>query len=597
MAVDQFGNSMTNQPSFTWSKSSGGDSNITSGGLYTAPSNGNDATYTVTASASGKSGSANIAVKCGGVSDDPIDPPDSGSVAPNDDSYSPLLDIGMRLNFCGTAFDQVYVNNNGNITVSSGLSTYTPSSALTSAYGLIIAPFFADVDTRPNLGTVTYGPTTIGGHTAWEVDWNNVGYFNQHGDKRNTFSLILVDRSDVFEGDFDIIFNYGSITWETGDASNGQNGFGGTPARAGYSNGSGTTGTYYELSGSGVVGGLLGKTGQYTYEIRNKPVLLELTVGDSNHLGNFTTAIDAAVRELYVDQDQTTHTAEVDVNTLFAPMTFGANGVGRNIHVTITRNDNAVFADQYLYNDNTLSYRSLGVTRQAHDFVIKAWFDENHNGQVDGGEDKREVHVNVIMPTYQYVGYGGTTVAASAFCLDNGWGHPNIPFKCGVNGRFASQSNGSGFTSDVWMWGNAPGGICNTPVAPAPPDIGHQASGCFVLYVSNLPAGEYDVDIYYGVLATTTATSGGAEGSVSYWGQTYGSCGWVTSAFAALPGHSIDSMTDTVVAHIIVPTDFQSVLVAKYLLSNMDQPAGNPSSAATRAIGAMNVIGVRRASH
>ena len=203
------------------------------------------------------------------------------------------------------------------------------------------------------------------------------------------------------------------------------------------------------------------------------------------------------------------------------------------------------------------------------------------------------------MPTYEYVGYGGTTVLGSAFLLDNGWGHPNIPFKTGVNGKFTQQSNGSGFTSDVWMWGSGPGGTCNTSVAPAPPDIGNQASGSFVLYVSNLPVGDYEVDIYYDVNAVTTATSGGADGDVSYWGQNAdGSYGWITLKFSALAGtNPIASMTGTVVAHITVDTNGQTLLLAKYLLSNMNQPGGNLSSATTRATSTMNVIGVRRISN
>jgi hypothetical protein len=84
---------------------------------------------------------------------------------------------------------------------------------------------------------------------------------SDHVDKRNTFSVTLVDRSDIQPGDFDIIFYYGALNWDTGDASGGVDGLAGTsgyPARAGYSNGSGEQGTYYELSGSGQANGLLG---------------------------------------------------------------------------------------------------------------------------------------------------------------------------------------------------------------------------------------------------------------------------------------------------------------------------------------------------
>ena len=42
-------------------------------------------------------------------------------------------------------------------------------------------------------------------------------YNNTHQSKYDTFSVTLVDRSDVAAGDFDIVFSYGGITWDTGD--------------------------------------------------------------------------------------------------------------------------------------------------------------------------------------------------------------------------------------------------------------------------------------------------------------------------------------------------------------------------------------------
>ena len=50
-----------------------------------------------------------------------------------------------------------------------------------------------------------------------------VGYFGSHADKLNKFQLILVDRSadTGTAGDFDILFKYDTIQWETGDASTG----------------------------------------------------------------------------------------------------------------------------------------------------------------------------------------------------------------------------------------------------------------------------------------------------------------------------------------------------------------------------------------
>jgi hypothetical protein len=66
-----------------------------------------------------------------------------------------------------------------------------------------------------------------------------------------------VDRTDTGPGNFDIVFNYDNVLWETGDASGGTNGLGGNPARVGYSNGTGAPGTSFELPGSAAPGALI----------------------------------------------------------------------------------------------------------------------------------------------------------------------------------------------------------------------------------------------------------------------------------------------------------------------------------------------------
>jgi YD repeat-containing protein len=191
----------------------------------------------------------------------------------NDDGSSPdgyddpsligAVPLGFKINFFGEDFDQVFVNNNGNLTFGESLSEYTPKP-LDSAGLKIIAPFWADVDTRIS-GTTTYGQGTIDGRAAFGATWKDVGYFREHADKLNTFQVILIDRSsdeDKKVGDFDIEFNYEKIKWETGDnadvepeeQSGGENGFGGKSAHAGYSNGSDVTKT---LEGSGIPGALL----------------------------------------------------------------------------------------------------------------------------------------------------------------------------------------------------------------------------------------------------------------------------------------------------------------------------------------------------
>jgi len=202
----------------------------------------------------------------------------------NDDSSSPSVPFGFGINFSGRDYSQLYVNNNGNVTFTAPLSTYTPFS-LSTFNSPIIAPFLADVDTRGST-TVTYGNAVInvGGlnRPSFGVNWFNVGYYAEHTDKLNSFQLVLIDRSDTGVGNFDIEFNYDHLTWETGDASGGTGGFGGTSAVAGYANGANAASAVVQLNGSQVNGALLdsnaatglsrtsntGITGRYVFHIR-----------------------------------------------------------------------------------------------------------------------------------------------------------------------------------------------------------------------------------------------------------------------------------------------------------------------------------------
>jgi hypothetical protein len=222
----------------------------------------------------------------------------------NDDGSTSTVPLPFTIDFYGQSRDRLWVNNNGNVTFDGPLVTYTPFG-LAGTDAQIIAPFFADVDTRAggsDLVRYGWGDTTYQGHRAFCVNWVNVGYYNQHSDKLNSFQLLLVQREDSGAGDFDIVFNYGTITWETGDASEGVNGLGGFSAHVGYSNGDGQQGTSFELQGSGKPGFLLdsnsgfglinnsfGSTqrGRYVFPVRNGSPLPNtyVAMGDSYQSG------------------------------------------------------------------------------------------------------------------------------------------------------------------------------------------------------------------------------------------------------------------------------------------------------------------------
>jgi hypothetical protein len=229
----------------------------------------------------------------------------------NDDmSSADAVSLGFAspVNFFGGTYGDVYVNNNGNVTFGTELSTFTPFGLTTNTGTPIIAAFFADVDTRGTTaiprsntdpqayagsGLVTYGTSTIDGRSAFGVNFfsdcasftgigsaacsglRGVGYYDGRTDRTNIFQLILIDRSDVAAGAFDIEFNYDQIQWETGNASQGSGGLGGNSARVGYSAGTGAAGTFKELAGSGVNGAFLdgganslSQLGRLQYQVR-----------------------------------------------------------------------------------------------------------------------------------------------------------------------------------------------------------------------------------------------------------------------------------------------------------------------------------------
>jgi hypothetical protein len=213
----------------------------------------------------------------------------ANTLAANDDGSTGQVSMGFNIDFFGVNYSNLYVNNNGNVTFNAPLSTYTPFG-ITNTIAPMLAPFFADVDTRvvPANGSqlVSYGQSTVGGHAAFGVNWINVGFFSQQTSPLNSFQLIIVDRSDIAAGAFDFQYNYDQILWEAGQASgSNSSGLGGTSAAVGWSNGVNAS---QQLAGSLVNGALLDGgpnalisgslnsniAGQYNFIVRNGQVVV-----------------------------------------------------------------------------------------------------------------------------------------------------------------------------------------------------------------------------------------------------------------------------------------------------------------------------------
>lgn len=154
----------------------------------------------------------------------------------NDDAYFGPYALGFTLNYFGNDYANYYLNNNGNISFEHGFSTFTPSPLNTTIVAPSIAPYWADVDTRPsNGGTVTVR-TDIANQII--VTWDQVGYYSNHTDRLASFQLVLRGPDYVVPSDEGQIgFMYKTVGWETGDASDGSGGFGGTEATVGFGDG------------------------------------------------------------------------------------------------------------------------------------------------------------------------------------------------------------------------------------------------------------------------------------------------------------------------------------------------------------------------
>lgn len=154
----------------------------------------------------------------------------------NDDGFSGPINLGFTLNFFGVDYTQFWANNNGNISFNGGISSYTPSGPQ-GAPEPIVSPFFADVDTRNLASGLMYMRNDIANEII--VTWDQVGYYNSHADRLDSFQLVLRGPGYAIPaGEGQIGFFWNAMQWETGDASGGSGGFGGTPAAVGFGDGS-----------------------------------------------------------------------------------------------------------------------------------------------------------------------------------------------------------------------------------------------------------------------------------------------------------------------------------------------------------------------
>lgn len=152
-----------------------------------------------------------------------------------DDGWVTASPLTLPFQFCfyGVSYNQVWMNNNGNISFGSGISSFS-STAFPSVGNKMIAAFWADFYLT-NGGTMHATITP----TAAIFNWVSMGYYNNQSDKVNTCQIVITNGTDplVIEGNTAI--HFADMQWTTGSASAGVGGFQGIPATVGANAGNG----------------------------------------------------------------------------------------------------------------------------------------------------------------------------------------------------------------------------------------------------------------------------------------------------------------------------------------------------------------------
>jgi len=153
----------------------------------------------------------------------------------NDDGSVGPLSLPFDFCFYGVTETSFYVNNNGNVSFGSPYSSFTPSGFPDPTF-VMLAPFWADVDTRgAGSGLVWYKiePNRV------VVIWDQVGYWSNHADLKNTFELIFTNGLDPLIGiGNNVAFSFDVMQWTCGDIG-GSGGFGTYAATVGVNRGNG----------------------------------------------------------------------------------------------------------------------------------------------------------------------------------------------------------------------------------------------------------------------------------------------------------------------------------------------------------------------
>ena len=178
---------------------------------------------------------------CGYIPTNNFQEPWGGQVYFDDSPPAGQFTVPIPFDFCfyGTTYNSFIINNNGNITFDASYTTFTSNPFPDATIPAMIAPFWGDVDTGSDINPL--GQVRYDVYPEYAVvSWDTVAVYNEQANLRNTFQVVISNGiSPVLPAGTNIAFIYGDMQWTTGSASQGVNGFGGTPATVGVNRGDG----------------------------------------------------------------------------------------------------------------------------------------------------------------------------------------------------------------------------------------------------------------------------------------------------------------------------------------------------------------------
>jgi len=154
-----------------------------------------------------------------------LHPSDNGAYAgPGAHDGDPPVPIDLTttfpegISFFGVRPRAMFVNINGSISFNQPITTGTPR-ALPVAGQPMLAPFWADVDTRGGGQPARNNVCFVLQPHRLVVTWDRVGRHDRHDDRLNSFQLVARTGEGCMSTQLIVEFRYARCEWTVGDAS------------------------------------------------------------------------------------------------------------------------------------------------------------------------------------------------------------------------------------------------------------------------------------------------------------------------------------------------------------------------------------------